>query len=66
MVGATSLNYLSLFLDEEVLNLLTNETNRYTYYTAQLLSTLLRSHSRLKDWENTSNEEIKLYVALIM
>lgn len=63
MVGATPLDFFSLFLDEEILNLLTTETNRYA---AQLLKTPLRPHSRLKEWENTSNEEMKLFLALIM
>lgn len=63
MVGASPLDFFSLFLDEEMLNLLTTETNRYA---AQLLSTPLRPHSRLKDWKNTNNNEIKLFLAIIM
>lgn len=46
MVGATLLDYFSLCLDEDILNLLTTETNRYA---TQLLTTSLRPHSRLKD-----------------
>lgn len=56
MVGATLLDYFSLCLDEEILNLLTTETNRYA---TQLLTTPLRPHSCLKDWENTSNKEMQ-------
>jgi len=55
MIGVSPL-YFSLFV-------LTNETNRYT---AQLLLTPLRSHSCIKNWENTNNKEIKLFLAFIM
>lgn len=63
MVNKSPLHYFSLFLDEEILNLVTTETNRYA---AQFLLTPLRPHSRLRNWENTDNKEMKLFLALIM
>lgn len=54
------------FLDEEILNFTTNETNRFV---AQLLSTPFQSHSHPKDnshLKNKNNKEIKLFVDLII
>lgn len=63
MYGATSWEFLSLFLDDEVFDLIVTETNRYA---VQLLSTPLRSHSRLQDWKETKSTEIKTFLVIIM
>lgn len=63
MYGSTPWEFLSLFLDNEVFNLIVTETNRYA---AQLLSTPLGPHSRLKDWKETNAAEMKKFLIIIM
>lgn len=55
MYGGSPWEFLSLFLDTEVFNLIVTETNRYA---SQLLSTPLRRHSRLNAWKETNAAEI--------
>lgn len=63
MYGGSPWEFLSLFLDNEVFNLIVTETNRYA---GQLLSTPLRRHSRLNAWKETNTAEIKQFLGIIM
>ncbi|KAE9528590.1 hypothetical protein AGLY_012165 [Aphis glycines] len=63
MHGGSPWEFLSLFLDNEVFNLIVTETNRYA---GQLLSTPLRRHSRLNAWKETNAAEIKQFLGIIM
>ncbi|KAL5244229.1 hypothetical protein ACI65C_011639 [Semiaphis heraclei] len=63
MYGGSPWEFLSLFLDTEVFNLIVTETNRYA---GQLLSTPLRRHSRLNAWKETNAAEIKRFLGIIM
>ncbi|KAL4154119.1 hypothetical protein QTP88_001952 [Uroleucon formosanum] len=63
MYGGSPWEFLSLFLDNEVFNLIVTETNRYA---GQLLSTPLRRHSRLNAWKETNAAEIKQFLGIII
>lgn len=56
-------DFYTLFLDEEVLNLLVVETNRYAM---SLLTSNISPHSRLKKWEEVTIDEIKTFLGIVL
>lgn len=50
-------------MDEEVLNLLVVETNRYAM---SLLTSNISPHSRLKKWEEVTIDEIKTFLGILL
>ncbi|KAL4125889.1 hypothetical protein QTP88_010126 [Uroleucon formosanum] len=59
----TPFDFYSLFLDDEIIQLLVEETNRYA---AELLKSVVSPHSHLKQWENVTRTEMKKFLGIIM
>ncbi|XP_022177033.1 piggyBac transposable element-derived protein 5-like [Myzus persicae] len=59
----TPFDFYSLFLDDEIIQLLVKETNRYA---AELLKSVVSPHSRLKQWETVTPTEMKKFLGIIM
>ncbi|KAG8235899.1 hypothetical protein J437_LFUL010129 [Ladona fulva] len=59
--GGSVLQYLELFLDDEVIGHITNETNRYA---AQCLSE--KPSSSRPQWRDTSAADIRVFFALLI
>jgi len=59
----TPYDFYSLFIDDEVLNLLVIETNRYA---RDLLSTPRGPKSRLNKWVDVDTVEIKIFLGIVM
>lgn len=55
----TLFNFYLLFLDDKIIE----ETIRYA---AQLLASVVSSHSRLKNWENVIHTEMKTFLGIMM
>ena len=60
-------DYLELFLDEEVLDLVVNETNRYAdqQIDEMIASGRMKRHSRAKKWNEVTREEMKQFLGLM-
>lgn len=56
-------DFYSLFLDNDVIHLLVEETNRYA---KSLLSTRISPHSRLHTWVDVTSNEMKTFLGIIM
>ena len=60
--GFEAIDFFRLFLTDELLSIFEVETNRYA---DQLLQQLLPPQSRLRKWENTNVEEMKIFCGLL-
>lgn len=61
----TFLDYFSLFLTDDVVDLLVLETNRYAA-DFLLKNPDLKEHSRFKNWVVTSNAEMKTFIGCVI
>lgn len=60
----TELDYFLLFVDEEIINLMVTMTNCYAVKTK--ITTTLRRSSRLNDWKDCDQQEMKKFIGLLM
>lgn len=60
----SELDYYLLFIDEEIMNLMVNMTNCYANKTT--IMTTMRRSSRLKDWKDCDEQEMKKFIGLLM
>ena len=59
--------FFEKFFDDQVIELITIETNRFAKQTIEAADVeSLSKKARLREWYDTSAEEIKLYVALLI
>ncbi|XP_060881920.1 piggyBac transposable element-derived protein 4-like [Metopolophium dirhodum] len=63
LIDGTSFDFFSLFVDNEILSILVNETNRYGN---NLCSLPLRPKSRLKKWTEVNIDEMKTFLGIVM
>lgn len=63
-VDATPMEVYKLFLNEDVLNLIVTETNRYAQ--SVISNSVLSRSSRLHSWEDTNIEEIEKFLGIII
>lgn len=63
MSDCLPIDFFQLFLDEEVLSLLVTETNRYAQ---QCLKIAFSPHSRLAKWTDCTQEEIKIFIGILV
>jgi len=63
LIEGSPYDFYSLFLDDDVIHLLVEETNRYA---KSLLSTRISSHSRLHTWVDVTSVEMKTFLGIIM
>lgn len=56
-------DFYSLFLDDVIIQLLVEETNRYA---SELLKSVVSPYLRLKNWEKVSHTEMKTFLGIIM
>ncbi|KAB0790392.1 hypothetical protein PPYR_15240, partial [Photinus pyralis] len=64
LVGASPEDYLSAFIDDEILNVMTEETNLYA--TQMLLQDRdVPKYSRLHAWQPTNKDEIKKFLGIL-
>nr|CAH7752331.1 unnamed protein product [Callosobruchus chinensis] len=64
LVGQSPIDFFSLFIDDEILQIMTDQTNLYA--TQKLVSTDdISEGSRLHAWTPTDKEEIKKFVGII-
>jgi len=63
LIDGTPFDFFSLFVDNEILSILVNETNRYGN---NLCSLPLRPKSRLKKWTEVNIDEIKTFLGIVM
>lgn len=62
----TPKDYFELFIDDEFLDLITMETNRYADQFMASVNNDLSEHSRARKWIPTNRNEMKLFLALNM
>jgi hypothetical protein len=62
--NSTPFDIFSLFVDDEILNLLVVETNRYA--EQRINGGIYSSNSRIQNWKPTNSEEIKKFLGLIL
>nr|XP_034839973.1 piggyBac transposable element-derived protein 4-like [Maniola hyperantus] len=60
----TELDYYSLFVDDEIINLMVTMTNCYANKT--MILKVLRRSSRLVDWKDCDQNEIKKFLGLLI
>ncbi|GFT85229.1 piggyBac transposable element-derived protein 4 [Trichonephila clavipes] len=58
------MQYYEALIDNNLIDLIVHETNRYAEQT--IGSSIPRKHSRSKKWEPTSNKEMPVFIALII
>ncbi|GFW28432.1 piggyBac transposable element-derived protein 4 [Trichonephila clavipes] len=58
------MQYYEALIDNNLIDLIVHETNRYAEQT--IGSSIPRKHSRSKKWEPTSKEEMPVFIALII
>ncbi|GFX70298.1 piggyBac transposable element-derived protein 4 [Trichonephila clavipes] len=63
-VSSGKMEYYEALIDNNLIDLIVYETNRYTEQT--IGSSIPRRHSRSKKWEPTSKEEMHVFIALII
>lgn len=63
MIDANPVDFLELFVTEDVINYLVVETNRYA--NSRLANTRLSPGARMKKWVDTTVEEMKLFLGVI-
>jgi len=63
LIDGTPFDFFSLFVDNEILSILVNETNRYGN---NLCSLPLRPKSRLKKWTEVNIDEMKTFLGIVM
>lgn len=66
--GSSVFDYYSIFVDEEVLNLLVLETNRFATQciVKEIISEANLPHSRLSKWVDTTRNELLMFLGLVM
>ena len=59
--------FLAFFLNDDILDLIVTETNRYADQSIHLLRTqgLLKKDSRIRKWRLITQEEMKAFIALL-
>jgi len=60
----TALNYMSLFLHDDLVDIIVRETNRYAQQYID--STVLKNDSRVRGWTPTNRCEMKLFFGLAL
>lgn len=63
LIEGSPYDFYSLFLDDDLIHLLVEETNRYA---KSLLSTRISPHSRLHTWVDVTSVEMKTFLGIIM
>ncbi|GFU95198.1 piggyBac transposable element-derived protein 4 [Trichonephila clavipes] len=63
-VSSGKMQYYEALIDNNLIDLIVYETNRYAEQT--IGSSIPRRHSRSKKWEPTSKEEMHVFIALII
>ncbi|XP_050064607.1 piggyBac transposable element-derived protein 4-like [Aphis gossypii] len=63
LIDGMPFDFFSLFVDNEILSILVNETNRYGN---NLCSLPLRPKSRLKKWTEVNIDEMKTFLGIVM
>ncbi|XP_039300901.1 piggyBac transposable element-derived protein 1-like [Nilaparvata lugens] len=64
MIDANPIDFLELFVTEDVINYLVIETNRYA--NQRLANTRLSAGARMNKWVNTTVKEMKLFLGMII
>ena len=62
--GYEPFDYFKLFLNDDLISLMTTETNRYAQYLLQQPN--LHPHSRLHKWHPTTNDEMTVFIGLLL
>ncbi|CAH1998284.1 unnamed protein product [Acanthoscelides obtectus] len=67
-IGKTELEIFKLFVDDELIDLMVRETNRYAeqVITEKICDDSIPRHSRLNDWVETSAIEIHVSLGIIL
>ena len=63
---APELQYFEKFLDDDILDFIVQETNRYHEYLMREFGHKLKPRSRLLSWEDVDKTEIRTFLALVM
>lgn len=58
------LHFFFMFLDDEVFELMTTETNRYA--AQKLADPKLEVNARLRKWKDTNPEELKIFIGILL
>ena len=58
------IDFMNLFLTDDLITLMSTETNRYAMEVIQKNSPLTE-HSRLHEWKDTNNAEIRSFIGLL-
>lgn len=64
MIDATPYDFFSLFVDDEIINLIVTETNRYAEQQQQKPN--IKQKSRIKNWTPTDPDEIRNFLGIIL
>lgn len=63
LTNGSPFDFCSLFLDDTIIDMLVTETNRYA---SQLISTPLKTKSRLNRWVDVTAKEMKTFLGICM
>ncbi|XP_054728782.1 piggyBac transposable element-derived protein 4-like [Anastrepha obliqua] len=62
--SVTPFDVFRLFIDDEIINLIVLETNRYA--EQQQIAKELKRESRMKKWTTTNSDEMKKFLGLVL
>ena len=60
------LTYFELFFDDTLINTIVQQTNLYAKQYLDLQHSTLKKRSRAKSWTETNENEMKVYLALLL
>lgn len=66
-MNSTELDYFQLFIDDELIDLIVQETNRYYQFIGNQRQGLpLAPHSKMRRWHDTTGREVYTFLALTL
>ena len=60
------ISFFELFFDDELINLIVQQTNLYAQQVIAEKDGRLKKRSRIQEWQETDADEIKVYLALLL
>lgn len=62
LIGKSPIDFFNLFVDDEIINLMVMETNRYAWQ--KISNETLKPNARLKQWKDTNSTEMREFLGI--